>query len=266
MTEQRVSGAAALDVLTHGELDVTGRLVQASNGTFYASATRDEQRITCVYKPIRGERPLWDFPDGTLADREVAAYLISESGGWHIVPPTVMRDGPFGRGMAQLWIDVADESPIDIVAEGDVPDGWLHVLDAYDGEDRPVSLIHEDTARLRRVAVFDVIVNNADRKGGHVLPADGTVYGCDHGVSLHAERKLRTVLWGWAGEPLDAEEIEVLTALRDDAATGELGRRLRSHLTGVERDALLRRIDVLLQRERLPYPRRNGPAIPWPAF
>ncbi|MGH3358439.1 MAG: SCO1664 family protein [Nocardioidaceae bacterium] len=266
MTEH-LSKQTALGVLERGDLEVTGRLVQASNGTFYARAALGDAVVTCVYKPIRGERPLWDFTDGTLADREVAAYLISEAADWAVVPPTVMRDGPFGPGMAQLWVDVTDEDPVDIVADGEVPDGWLHVLDAYDAHDRPVSLIHEDTARLRRMAIFDVVVNNADRKGGHVLPdAEGGLYGCDHGVSLHAEYKLRTVLWGWAGEPLTAEERKALETLRLKVGEAALRDRLLTHLTQTEYDALLSRIDDLVTRATLPYPARRGPSIPWPAF
>lgn len=266
MTEQR-SQETVRAVLERGDLEVTGRLIQASNGTFYAQAHLAGTDVTCVYKPIRGERPLWDFVDGTLADREVAAYLISEAAGWAVVPPTVMRDGPFGRGMAQLWVDTTDESPVDVVPEGEVPDDWLHVLDAYDQHDRPVSLIHEDTTRLRRMALFDVVVNNADRKGGHVLPdPTGGLYGCDHGVSLHAEHKLRTVLWGWAGEPLNEDEVTALESLRAAVSEGELCSRLHAHLTPVEYDALIGRIDGLLSRPRLPYPSRRGPSIPWPAF
>ena len=266
MTEQ-LSQEAVRTLLEHGSLEVSGRLVQASNGTFYAQAQSDDCAIACVYKPVRGERPLWDFPDGTLADREVAAYLISEAAGWAVVPPTVMRDGPFGPGLVQRWIDVTDEEPVNIVADGEVPDGWLRVLDAYDTDDRPVSLIHEDTERLRRMAVFDVVVNNADRKGGHVL-ADptGGLYGCDHGVSLHAEHKLRTVLWGWAGEPVTDDELTALEALRAKLGETALRERLHTHLTPVEYDALLSRIDRLLARRRLPYPSRRGPSIPWPAF
>ncbi len=254
-------------VLEHGELDITGRLVAASNGTFYGEAELDGVRVGCVYKPVRGERPLWDFPDGTLAGREVAAYLISEAAGWTLVPPTVMRDGPFGSGMAQLWIDVSDEAPVDIVPVGEVPDGWLRVLDAYDERDREVSLIHEDTARLRRMALFDIVINNADRKGGHVLP-DGTggLYGCDHGVSLHAEHKLRTVLWGWAGDPVGVDECESLSRLRDRLAGPELREAVLAHITRVEYDEVIARIDRLLARGTFPYPSHGGPAIPWPAF
>ena len=256
-----------MDVLEHGELDITGRLVSASNGTFYAEAERGDVRVGCVYKPIRGERPLWDFPEGTLAGREVAAYLISEAVGWTVVPPTVMRDGPFGPGMAQRWIDVSEEAPVDIVPEGEVQEGWLHVLDAYDERDRAVSLVHEDTTRLRRMAIFDIVINNADRKGGHVLPdGSGGLYGCDHGVSLHAEHKLRTVLWGWAGDEVSDEECESLTSLRARLVDDDLQSELCAHITEIEYGQVVARIDRLLDRGTLPYPSLRGPSIPWPAF
>ncbi|MDN5851619.1 MAG: SCO1664 family protein [Actinomycetia bacterium] len=254
-------------VLEHGELDLTGRLVAASNGTFYGEIELDGVSVGCVYKPVRGERALWDFPDGTLAGREVAAYLISEAAGWTVVPPTVMRDGPFGPGMAQLWIDISDEEPVNIVPVGEIPGGWLRVLDAYDERDREVSLIHEDTVRLRRMALFDIVINNADRKGGHVLPdGSGGLYGCDHGVSLHAEHKLRTVLWGWAGDVVNAEECDALSRLRDRLTGDDLRTELLGHITVVEYDEVIARIDRLLARGTLPHPSRRGPSIPWPAF
>ena len=170
-----------------------------------SSATVDARRrraSSCVYKPVAGERPLWDFPDGTLAGREVAAYVVSEALGWDVVPPTVLRgDAPAGIGMVQAWREPdAGAGPGRPGARpARCPEGYLHVLDAYDGDDRPVSLVHEDTDALRRMAVFDVVVNNADRKGGHVLAmTDGHRFGVDHGLCFHVDDKLRTVLWGWA--------------------------------------------------------------------
>ena len=176
----------------------------------------------CVYKPIAGEAPLWDFPDGTLAGRELAAYLVSAALGWDIVPYTIIRDGPAGRGMLQLWVDQpgdqVGEDPesgpdlVDLLPAGHIPPGFLPVLRAYDYAGDEVTLVHADDLRLRRMAVFDVLINNADRKGGHILSGvDGQVYGVDHGVSLHVEDKLRTVLWGWAGKPVDDETLETVT-------------------------------------------------------
>jgi uncharacterized repeat protein (TIGR03843 family) len=253
-------------VLRHGTVELEGRLVEASNASFYGSVCLDGTRIECVYKPIRGERPLWDFPYGTLADREVASYLVSELAGWHVVPPTVIGDGPFGPGMLQAWITDDGEEFVDVLPAGDLPDGWLHVFDAVDITDQPVILVHRDDPRLRSMAVFDAVANNADRKGGHVLSTEDRVLGCDHGLTFHVERKLRTVLWGWAGRPLpdgDIEALERLTsALHDSATLAELGERLDED----EIDRLGARVERLLRTRRHPAPPHGGRAIPWPAF
>ena len=255
-------GASEPDLLA-AELELHGRVLPASNATFVGEicATR------VVYKPVRGERPLWDFPEGTLAGREVASYLVSEALGWGIVPRTFLRDGPHGRGMVQLWQEPdADQEAVDLVPAGSTPPGWRRVFDGVDAEDRAVSLVHEDSAALRRMAVLDVVVNNADRKGGHVLAMpDGHRYGVDHGVTFHAEPKLRTVLWGWAREPLQDDETAAVAALAE-ALDGELGDRLREHVTGREVEAAGRRCAGLLSAGRLPAPSGEWPAIPWPPF
>jgi uncharacterized repeat protein (TIGR03843 family) len=266
------------EVCLRGELTVIGRIRSASNATFLCEAHLDERQAHCVYKPIAGEAPLWDFPDGTLAGRERGAYLISHALGWDIVPYTIIRDGPAGRGMLQLWVDqpganlgeVGDEPTagpdlVDLLPAGHIPPGYLPILQAYDYAGDEVTLVHADDIRLRRMAVFDVLINNADRKGGHILSAvDGRVYGVDHGVSLHVEDKLRTVLWGWAGKPIDDETLEVVAGLRD-LLLGELGDQLCEHLTGREVDALHARTIALLDNPVMPTPDRRRP-IPWPAF
>jgi uncharacterized repeat protein (TIGR03843 family) len=178
--------------LLGGELELVGRITVASNATFLA--TIGEAQV--VYKPVAGEKPLWDFPDGTLARRERAAYLVSEAFGWDVVPVTCLRDGPLGPGMVQLWQEPDPaQDPVDVVPAQAVPaEGWRAVFQGIDDDDRPLTLIHEDSPALRRMAVFDAVVNNADRKGGHVLPmAGGHRYGVDHGVSFHTDPKLRTV-------------------------------------------------------------------------
>lgn len=231
----------ALTLLREGELAVEGRLVDASNATLYCSVASGELVAACVYKPIRGERPLWDFPDGTLAEREVAAYLVSVATGWDLVPPTVLRDGPFGTGMCQLWQD-PDEA-VDLVA-----------------------LARSKHPDLRRMAIFDAVVNNADRKGGHLLPQPGGhVYGCDHGLTFHVQDKLRTLLWRWAGEPLTDEAVDVLSVLRADLE-GPLGVALHGLLTRAEVRQTVRRVDRLLTRRRHPLPSTDWPAVPWPPF
>lgn len=260
-----------LDLLSRGELSLHGRLMAASNGTFQGSVSLAGESATVVYKPVQGERPLWDFPDGTLAQREYAAYVVSEALGWSLVPPTLLRDGPLGEGMVQLWIDEAElpageTELVDIVPQGRVPAGWIGVLDALDGRHNPVTLVHADQIGLRRMAVFDALVNNADRKGGHVLnPGDGRIFGVDHGVTFNADDKLRTVLWGWAGEAIPAALLEDVRKLSDDLA-GRLGAQLCDLITGVELTATRERCAALLKTGKYPYPSDDWPAIPWPAF
>ncbi|MER5422018.1 SCO1664 family protein [Streptosporangium roseum] len=230
----------ALRLLRDGQLEVAGRLVEATNMTLYCSVRLGGLAAACVYKPVRGERPLWDFPDGTLAAREVAAFEVSAATGWRIVPPTVYRDGPFGPGMCQLWIDTDPE--VDLM-----------------------TLIRSRQPALRRMAVFDAVVNNADRKGGHLLPLiDGHIHGVDHGVSFSAEDKLRTVLWQWRGKPLSREAMNVLARLERDLEQGRLGRRLRELLTLAEVEATWSRVRRLLDTGLHPLPSQDWPALPWP--
>jgi uncharacterized repeat protein (TIGR03843 family) len=261
--------------LRRGELTVIGRIRSASNATFLCEAHLDGEITHCVYKPVAGEAPLWDFPDGTLAGREFGAYLVSAALGWNVVPDTIIRDGPAGSGMLQRWVDQpgdgVDEDPdagpdlVDLLPAGKLPPGYLAVLQAYDYTGDEVLLVHADDARLRRMAVFDVLINNADRKGGHILAGvDGQVYGVDHGVSLHCEDKLRTVLWGWAGKPVDDETVQAVDRLRDELL-GDLGDVLSAHITPAEVDALYARATALLANPVMPTADRRRP-IPWPAF
>ncbi len=250
-------------LIEDGELVLHGRIISASNATFVGEV--DGTRV--VYKPVAGERPLWDFPDGTLASREVAAYAVSEALGWNVVPLTILREGPHGPGMVQLWREPDErQEAVTIVPEGEPPPGYLHVFDGLDQLDRPISLVHEDTAPLRRIAVFDVVVNNADRKGGHVLEMpDGHRHGVDHGVTFHTDPKLRTVLWGWAGRPLSGEELAGLDGLIA-ALDGEPGERLRHLVSARELHRLRQRCDRLRDQATFPLPHGDWPAIPWPPF
>ena len=259
----------ALDLLTNGKLEVKGRLVDASNATLYCmigppgprkgrpggngGAGRPPVRggsrgvvppdyRACVYKPIAGERPLWDFPTGSLAGREVAAYAVSHAAGWDVVPPTVMRDGPFGPGMCQLWIDPDPE--VDLIALSR----------------------RTDHVGLRDMAVFDAVVNNADRKIGHLLPVtDGHLYGCDHGVCFAEDYKLRTVLWQWRGKTLPRRSVEALRRLNTQLTQGGgLATELAGLLTASEISAIRVRIETLLKHRVHPYPPTDWPAVPWP--
>jgi hypothetical protein len=242
-----LSTEAALEALRGGDLEIEGRLTDASNLTLYCTLHWDglpeaqDGELHAVYKPIRGERPLDDFPRHTLAYREAAAWEVSRVTDYRIVPPTIVRDGPAGEGMLQLWMEVDPDADI-------------------------LTMILTRDPRLRSMALLDAVLNNADRKGGHILPAEnGTIHGCDHGVCFAVEPKLRTVLWGWRAEPLDGDEVRVLERLRDgmDAA---LGRRLRELLAPREVDATCRRIDTLLRDRTMPVPDPYRHVIPWPPF
>jgi uncharacterized repeat protein (TIGR03843 family) len=229
-----------IDHLLQGTLEVTGRLVDASNATLYATCSFSDHTITVIYKPVAGERPLWDFPDGNLAQREYAAYLISQMGDFHVVPPTVLRDGPFGIGMVQQWIDIDEE---------------IDLAEFY----------RTNNPQLRNMALFDAVVNNTDRKIGHLLPLNvEKVFGCDHGVTFHEEDKLRTVLWQWADQPLSAGEIEQLQKLESEAKISR--DELLDLITENEYLALLARINRLISEKVFPAPSDEWPAVPWPPF
>ncbi|MBM6621484.1 SCO1664 family protein [Micrococcaceae bacterium RIT802] len=253
----------APDLVT-AELNLTGRITTASNATFLGSIGD----VVVVYKPIAGESPLWDFPQGFLAHREVAAYLVSQALGWNIVPRTWLRDGPLGDGMVQLWQEPDPaHSAVELVATDQVPEsGWKHVLEGQDENGQMVALIHEDTLALRRMAVFDIIVNNADRKGDHILAmSDGHRHGVDHGVTFHHDHKLRTVLWGWLGDPLNADELDGVARVSEELR-GPLGRELTGLLSAEEIASLAERCTRLLSAGRFPAPRGEMPAVPWPLF
>jgi uncharacterized repeat protein (TIGR03843 family) len=262
--ERAVSERASEPSSLSGELKLLGRITAASNATFLC-----ELRLggRCVYKPVRGEQPLWDFPDGTLAGREVASYLVSEALGWGLIPETVLRDGPFGPGMVQRWIDRSDDHPhpVDLFPVDGVPAGYREVLQAVDEAGETVALAHTADPRLHRLAVLDVLLNNADRKGGHVLAGrGGRLYGVDHGICLHTQPKLRTVLWGWAGEPVADELLPDLAALIKALRDG-LADALSGHLAHSEIAALTARAERLRADPTMPPPTGPRP-IPWPAF
>lgn len=239
--------ADPIGLLRDGEMELVGRLVGASNATFVAQVTErcpdpePDRSVLAVYKPIRGERPLDDFPPRTLAHREVAAFQVSEAVGWGIVPPTVLRDGPHGRGAVQLWIE------------------------ADPGID-PLALLRARDPALRRMAVFDAIVNNADRKVGHLLPvAVGHVFGVDHGICFAVEPKLRTVLWAWRGQRFGADEVALLDRLAAELDDG-LGEDLGELLSDREVNATRLRVEALLRAGRFPDPLPGRPALPWPPY
>ncbi len=224
-------------IIETGELEVEGRFVDASNATLFAHCNVGEESIAVIYKPIAGERPLWDFPDGNLANRERAAYLLSEALGLHLVPFTILREGPFGPGMVQRWIEIDESIDIVEVAQG-------------------------DSAQIRQMALFDAIINNTDRKYGHILPSThGELFGCDHGVTFHEDPKLRTVLWQFAGKSLNQDEIALLQ--RSLELANELFQGL---ITEQEIEAFKARVESLLEEGSFPEPSEDWPSVPWPPF
>jgi uncharacterized repeat protein (TIGR03843 family) len=233
----------ALTLLTKGELTVEGRITSASNATLYSRVALDGLAAACVYKPIAGERPLWDFPDGTLAEREVASYLVGVATGWDLVPPTVLRDGPFGSGMVQLWI--AHDESFDVIR----------------------AINAGDSRELQRIALLDAVVNNSDRKVSHLLPVGGArhIYGVDHGVSFGVEDKLRTVLWQWAGEKIDEAGLAMLHRLVE-RIDGDLGVALGELLTTREVAATATRVNGLIRVGKFPLPPTDWPAVPYPPY
>ena len=227
-------------IIDTGELNVVGRLVDASNATLFAKATLTlDAEIEVVYKPIAGERPLWDFPHGNLAQREVAAFKISQWGKFNCVPYTTLREGPFGLGAVQEWI-TSDDS-IDII-----------------------ELAQSQDERIRNLALFDMVVNNTNRKFGHILlNREGMILGCDHGVTFHQDFKLRTVIWQFAGNSLTSLELAQLHEVKNEIAkvhNEEIGQLLHSD----EVDALVKRIDSLIENREFPLPSEDWPAVPWP--
>jgi uncharacterized repeat protein (TIGR03843 family) len=233
---------SALDLLEHGKLlGVHGLLPWGSNYTFLASIAHNDLVALAIYKPRRGERPLWDFPDGTLCRREVAAFAVSEALGWHFVPPTVLRDGPQGIGMVQYYV------------EHDPAEHYFTLT--QDSQHRP---------QLQRIALFDYIINNADRKGGHcLLDSQATIWAIDHGVSFHQEMKLRSVIWEFSGEPIPPELLQGVESLIDKMKTDELSKTLHDLLDDREVAAVRKRARLLCEKGTFPEP---GPGIsyPWP--
>ncbi len=230
--------------LASGELEILGQLVDASNASMLCRLhNAGETPIQVIYKPRAGERPLWDFPEGTLSQREVAARVVAEALAWPIVPPTVWRDGPFGPGMVQAWVDV--DPTVELV-----------------------ELVQSDHHHLRRMAVFDALINNGDRKGGHLLPTtDGQIWGIDHGVTFAVEGKLRTVLWQWRGQPIPEDLLaDVRTWLNEWDSEAPWHDSLRELLAQDELDALRERGHLLIERRTHPQPSPDWPAIPWPPF
>ena len=253
-----------LSRLHHGSIEVEGRLQGSSNAALRVVCTDATGSVRAVYKPRRGERPLWDFPRGSLGHREVAAAIVDRALGWGLVPATVWReDGPLGPGSMQAWVDAdADLAPVDVLDIDQVPRGWLNVAE---GEGQHVCLVHENSRELSRLAVLDLVINNADRKGGHVVrDVSGRILGIDHGLTFHTEDKLRTVLWGWSGDPIDAETLDDLA--RCSRTFDVLAEDLSPLLSRAEVSTTRLRLELAREAAVFPEPEHSWPALPWPAM
>lgn len=240
-----------------GELRLLGRILGASNETFLAA---DEQDRHWVYKPVVGEKELWDFPEETLGRREVAAFEVSAALGLGVVPVTLWAEGPLGEGSVQEFIDGETCDVVDLLRPEELTHEWMPVASGVDQDGRPMVLAHRDDPRLRSMALFDALINNSDRKVGHIVEAEGRLFGVDHGVSMHVDDKLRTVLWGFAGEPLsddDRHRLHMATELTVPLSEG---------LADEEWECLQVRAERLLNEGRYPTPSEEWPPIPWPPF
>lgn len=290
-----------LRLLQTGELDVVGRVQDASNLTLFGSVSGDGVSLPCVYKPVRGEQPLWDFPDGTLAEREVLAHDIAVAAGWFCVPPTVLRPGSLGVGMVQLWVgpspddddeddddDGVEDDPDDLLQEpvdgsgerssdlavpdelvailpvAEVTEGWLPVFRAREPGGGVLAVCHRDDPRLALLAGFDAVVNNADRKAPHLVAAGSRIYGVDHGLTFHIEDKLRTILWGWAGRYMPDDVVSGLERLSTWLREPPAEGGPDDRLTRAEVAALRRRVEALRRDARFPEPPTDRTPIPWP--
>jgi uncharacterized repeat protein (TIGR03843 family) len=237
-----ISVAETLELLEDGDVEVLGLLPYSSNYVFLAKVRTQESEALAVYKPTRGERPLWDFPTGTLAAREVAAFLVSRASGWDLVPPTVLRgDAPLGAGSLQLFIE-------------------------HDPERHFFVLADERLSDLTAFAAFDVVINNADRKAGHVIEdEDGRLWAVDHGLAFNVAPKLRTVIWTFANDQVGTEVRSRLLCLRGLLADGGgLAEELATLLSLPEARATLRRVEAFLATARYPYPDADHHHLPWP--
>jgi hypothetical protein len=229
----------ASDLIARGEMRLLGLMPRASNYTFLAEISGSGEVVRVVYKPRSGEAPLWDFPDGTLCNREVAAYILARGLGWPSLPPTVIRDGPHGEGAVQLFVESA-------------PSEHFFTLREKRADD------------FRRLAAFDVIANNADRKSGHCLLApDGTIWAIDHGVCFSVQAQLRTVIWDFAGEPLPPDVLDVVGKVVGELRAGGMRDEMLEHLETEEVDATATRAEMLAESGRFPMP-GPGRAFPWP--
>lgn len=270
-----MTSAPVPEWLATATMEIEGSLREASNVTLrvqFHDGDQERALAKAVYKPIQGERPLDDFPEGTLAGREVTAYLVSEWGGWGLVPPTILRDGPLGLGSVQVWVEVDDSLAgpasglLDVFPPEGLDEGWLPLVQAQGPKGEPLVVAHADHEQLASLAVLDAVLNNADRKAAHIaLDPQGRLWGFDHGLCAHDEPKLRSVLWGWAGQKIPDADVARLQQLHDHLNDG--GRReLLSYLDEAEVEELAVRADLLLSDPVFPALPTDRYPLPWPLW
>lgn len=245
-----------------GNVHILGQLSTASNATLLCQLP-DQRKV--VYKPVRGERPLWDFPHATLGLREVLAFEAAQALGSDFIPSTVwVEDGPFGPGSIQEWCERPDESLVRVEPLDLMPHGFVSALQGEGEGGEPVHLLHADSIELQRIALFDIITNNADRKAGHLLGSTIDPVAIDHGLCFHPEPKLRTVLWGWAGKPISDEHLAWLSSIAD--ASHPFYMRITESLSEREAHAFHVRVQSLMEEPVFPRPAATTPSLPWPLW
>jgi uncharacterized repeat protein (TIGR03843 family) len=255
-----------LAILQNGEIHIEGLIPDSSNGALQVSIKSDNIILKAIIKPEATIRPLWDFPERDLNNREYATYLLSSELGLDFVPPTVLREiEGIGPTLIQKWIEEIENDSIIVKNPKDIPKEYLKVLEGYDELNKLICLAHADSVFLRNLAIFDLVINNADRKGGHIIKdTTNNFWAIDHGVSWHEEEKIRTILWGWIGNELSNYDLLII-----EKSNKILHRWLAEdfeYLTQFELKAAINRCEKLMSNKVFPQPSKEWPAVPWPIF
>ena len=255
-----------LDLLLSGEIEIEGLIPDSSNGALKVLVSDDKQNIHAILKPEVSIRPLWDFPALDLNNREYATYLLDRELELNYVPETVMRNvNGIGNSLIQEWVEESDNDLIIVKSPDDIPEDYLKVLQGYDELNKLITLAHKDDRDLRNLCLFDLVINNADRKGGHLLmDSDHKMWAIDHGVSWHQESKIRTVLWGWIGADFNKEDLNLLEKAKDILQTWK--EQEFDYLSKIEIGQAIIRTEELLKVNAFPQPGNQWPAVPWPIF
>ena len=255
-----------LDLLLNGEIEIEGLIPDSSNGALKVLVSNSKQSVEAIIKPEVSIRPLWDFPDLDLNNREYATYLLDRELNLNYVPDTVMRNVEgIGKSLIQEWVTESDNDLIIVKSPEDIPEEYLKVLQGYDELNKLITLAHKNNRDLRNLCLFDLVINNADRKGGHLLiDSANKMWAIDHGVSWHFESKIRTVLWGWIDETFNEQDIALLNNAKKVIQTWKNEEFI--YLSEEEIEQAIKRVDGLLKENAFPQPGDQWPAVPWPIF